>query len=69
MSRSTHFWQNPHDGISLYYISNIYLKLNEIARKVAELPNMGPKGVKNEQFFEPLAGHKCPHEVVIFAKV
>ena len=30
---------------------------------------MGIKGVKNKQFFEPLAGHKWPHEVVIFDKV
>ena len=29
---------------------------------------MGIKGVKNEQFFEPLAGRKWPHEVVIFGK-
>ena len=30
---------------------------------------MGIKGVKNKQFFEPLAGHKWPQEVVIFGKV
>ena len=37
--------------------------------RVAAIPNMGIKGLKNEQFFKPLAGHKWPQKVVIFGKV
>ena len=37
--------------------------------QVAELPNMGIKGVENEQFLKPLAGHKWLQKVVIFGKV
>ena len=37
--------------------------------RVAEIPNMGIKGVKNEQILAPLTGHKWPQKVVIFSKV
>ena len=37
--------------------------------RVAAIPNMGIKGVKNEQFLASLAGHKWPQKVVIFGKV
>ena len=36
--------------------------------RVAAIPNMGIKGVKNEQFSKPLAGHKWPQKVAIFSK-
>ena len=35
--------------------------------QVAEIPNMGIKGVKNKQFIKPLAGHKWPQKVAILA--
>ena len=37
--------------------------------RVAAIPNMGIKGVKNEQFFVTFAGHKWPQKVVNFIKV
>ena len=37
--------------------------------RVAELRNMGIKGVKNEQFLSSPAGHKWPQKVVIFGKI
>ena len=37
--------------------------------RVAEIPNMGIKGVKNEQILQSLAGQKWSRKVVIFAKV
>ena len=37
--------------------------------RVAEIPNMGIKGVKNEQFLQSLTGYKWPQKVVIFCKV
>ena len=37
--------------------------------RVAEVPYMDIKGVKNKQFFEPLAGHKWPQKVAFFGKV
>ena len=36
--------------------------------RVAAIPNMGIKGVKNEQILQSLAGHKWPQKVVIFGK-
>ena len=36
--------------------------------RVAEIPNMGVKGVRNEQYLSSLTGHKWPQKVVIFGK-
>ena len=37
--------------------------------RVAEIPNMGIKGVKNDQFLSSPAGHKWPKKIVIFGKL
>ena len=37
--------------------------------RVAAIPNMGIKGVKNKQFLKPLAGHKWLQKFAIFGKV
>ena len=37
-------------------------------QRVAKIPNMGIKGVKNEQFLSSLAGHEWPQKVVIFGE-